>query len=243
MDKSLREALHLIEQIMNDGQIEEAIELLLELGVNYPDNYHLVSLLGECYLMSGNPDKAIKPLQWATKTFPQFRKELIKELKEDPNDNEEEEITVTRIRRTHERSSEKNIWVDHYLLGCAYGRCMKLRPAIRHLNIADKMNPNNAEIIRNIGWIRCMQEKTDNGRNLLKKAIKLDPENALAYNDLGASYLFEEKLDEAKRWITKAIKMDPEDVFIINTADKLEELLAFQVLSKKEGKLISKEKA
>lgn len=120
---------------------------------------------------------------------------------------------------------------------------MKLRPAIRHLNIADKMNPNNAEIIRNIGWIRCMQEKTDNGRNLLKKAIKLDPENALAYNDLGASYLFEEKLDEAKRWITKAIKMDPEDVFIINTADKLEELLAFQVLSKKEGKLISKEKA
>jgi tetratricopeptide (TPR) repeat protein len=242
MDKSLRETLHLIEQIMNDGQIEESIELLKELSQEYPENYHIVSLLGECYLMSGNPEKAIKPLQWATKTFSSFRKELIKDLQEDPHDNESEEITVTRIRRTHERTSEKNVWVDHYLLGCAYGRCLMMRPAIRHLNLADKLNPNNAEIIRNIGWIRCMQEKTDNGRNLLKKAIKLDPENALAYNDLGASYLFEEKLDEAQVWISKAIKMDPEDNFIRNTADKLEDLLAFQTLSTKKGVLISKEK-
>jgi tetratricopeptide (TPR) repeat protein len=243
MDKSLREALHLIEQLMNDGQIVDSIELLRELSQTYPENYHIVSLLGECYLMNGSPEKAIKPLQWATKTFPSFRKDLIKDLKQDPNDNEQEEITVTRIRRTQERTSEKNVWVDHYLLGCAYGRCMKLRPAIRHLNLADKMNPDNAEIIRNIGWIRCMQEKPDNGRKLLKKAIQLDPSNALAYNDLGASYLFEERLDEAQEWIKKAIEMDPEDNFIRNTADKLEELIAYRTLSKKKGRLVSREKA
>lgn len=242
MDTALRETLHHIEQLMNDGQIENAIEMLEVLSQEYPDNYHIVSLLGECFLMNGQPDKAIKPLQWATKTFPAFRKEMLKELNAEPEDNEEEEITVKRIRKTQERTSEKNIWVDHYLLGCAYGRTLQFRPAIRHLNIADKMNPENSEIIRNIGWIRCMQDKADTGRNLLQKAIKLDPENALAYNDLGASYLFEDQLDEAEKWIKKAVNMDPEDNFIQNTADKLEEVIALRTISTKKGRIVSREK-
>lgn len=233
MTNALRDQLHIIEHLMNDGQLEEAIELLEELSKEYPDHYHVASLLGECYLMGGDPDRAIKPLQWATKTFPSFRKKLKRELQQDPEDNEMEEITITRLRRNDDRLSEKNIWVDHYLLGCAFGRCMKFRSAIRHLNIADKMNPNNAEIIRNIGWIRCMQEKTQNGRDLLRKAIRLDPNNALAYNDLGASYMFQEDLPEAQKWIKKALDMDPQDEFIINTAEKLEELKAYEVISKK----------
>lgn len=241
MDPQLRETLQNIELLMNDGHIEHCIKQLEEITKEYPGNYHVASLMGECYLMHGQPEKAIKPLQWATKTFPEFRKELINELKQEPEDNEGEEITITRIRRTEERTSEKNIWVDHYLLGCAYGRCMKFLPAIRHLNIADKMNPKNAEIIRNIGWIRCMQDKPANGRTLLKKAIKIDPTNALAYNDLGASYLFEEQLDEAQKWISKAMKMDPDDHFIQNTADKLEDLIAYTTLLKK-GQIISREK-
>jgi len=138
-----------------------------------------------------------------------------------------------RIKKAMRRKRKDSLWIDYYLLGCAYGRCMKFKKAIQHLNIANKLNPNNAEVIRNIGWIRCMQEKKDHGRKLLKKSIDLDPTNALAYNDLGASYMFEENFEEAQKWIKKASEMDPHDDFIINTAEKLEELMAYKKIMSK----------
>jgi|CXWL01.1.fsa_nt_gi Flp pilus assembly protein TadD len=231
----LEDHLMLVEDYMNSGQIERALSLLEELSKIYPDNYHVASLLGECYLTLGKPDKAIKPLQWATKQFEveqakatdQTVPELTTKIEKISDD---EKRIVIQIKRSFQRKEKDSLWVDHYLLGCALGRCMKFRPAIRHLNIANTMNPNNAEIIRNIGWIRCMQDNINDGRELLKKAIKLDPSNALAYNDLGASYMFEENLEEAQTWLKKAVELDPEDEFIHNTAEKLEELMAYKTL-------------
>lgn len=232
----IRDQLQQIEIMMNEGQLDEAIETLEELSQNHPDNYHVISLLGECYLISGEPEKAIKPLRWATKTFHEYFKKFKKKAQESQRNDSDEKSLIRKLKKQQERRDENNVWVDHYLLGCAFGRCMQFRPAIRHLNIADKMNPKNAEIIRNIGWIRCMQEKQENGRQLLKEAINLDPENALAYNDLGASYMFEENFEEAQKWIKKAQDLDPDDDFIQTTADKLEELMAHHLLTKKTAK-------
>jgi len=233
MPEQLRETLHMIEHLMNEGNLKQSTELLEELSKEFPENYHVMSLLGECYLMSGNPNKAIKPLKWATKTFATSIPKKVLRPRETQETSEDEIMMVKRLQKTFNTKSD-NAWVDHYLLGCAYGRCMEFRSAIRHLNIADKMNPKNAEIIRNIGWIRCMQERTKDGRVLLLKAIELDPLNALAYNDLGASYMFEENFLEARKWITKASQMDPSDQFIKNTAEKLDELEAYDVIRNKQ---------
>jgi len=231
----LEDHLLLIEDYMNCGQIDLALKMLEELSQLYPENYHVASLLGECYLTLGKPEKAIKPLQWATKQFPiehaQMINQLVPDLQTLPEQApDDEKKIVLQIKRSFARKEKNALWVDHYLLGCAYGRCMKFRPAIQHLNIADGMNPNNAEIIRNLGWIRCMQNDPDSGRVLLRKAIALDPGNALAYNDLGASYMFEENLEEAQQWLNKALELDPQDEFIHNTAEKLEELMAYKTL-------------
>ena len=228
MTPQLREQILQAEELMNEGEVEQALELLQNLSVLYPDNYHIASLIGECHLSLGEPDKAIKPLKWATKTFPD------KEVEElDENFESAEDVTVSKLREVITEAQGTYLWVDHYLLGCAYGRTMNFRNAIKHLNLANRLNPENAEIIRNIGWIRCMQEKKETGRKLLRKAISLDPTNALAYNDLGASFMFEEEFDEAEKWIDKARQIDPDDDFIIRTADKLEELRAYKTLFKK----------
>lgn len=228
MTPQLREQILHAENLMNDGEVDAALEMLQELSVLYPDNYHIASLIGECHLSLGEPDMAIKPLKWATKTFPEA-----KAAAEKAKANSAEEALVKKLRQQSNTDQSNYLWVDHYLLGCAYGRTMKFRNAIRHLNLANQMNPKNAEIIRNIGWIRCIQEKKDTGRKLLRQAINLDPSNALAYNDLGASFMFDEQFDEAEKWIDKARQIDPDDEFIIRTADKLEELRAYKTLFKK----------
>ena len=237
MTSELRQHIHWIESMMNEGDIEDALIRLQEIALTYPESYHISSLIGECYLTLGQPEKAIKPLRWATKRYMSKKKHTRKkpeeksetEIRQDYN----ERTTILKIKKAMRRKRKDNIWIDHYLLGCAYGRVMKFQSAIRHLNIANKMNPNNAEVIRNIGWIRCMQEKKIPGRKLLQKSIDLDPTNALAYNDLGASYMFEENFEEAQKWIKKASDMDPYDDFITNTAEKLEELMAYKKIMSK----------
>jgi Flp pilus assembly protein TadD len=237
MTSELREHIHWIENMMNEGDIEEALKTLQEVAHNYPESYHVASLIGECYLTLGQPEKAIKPLQWATRRF-KSKKKMTRKKPEPMSEREvkadyDERTTVLKIKKAMRRKRKDSLWIDHYLLGCAFGRCMKFKNAIKHLNIANKLNPNNAEVIRNIGWIRCMQEKKDHGRKLLQKSIDLDPTNALAYNDLGASYMFEENFEEAQKWIKKASEMDPQDDFISNTVEKLEELMAYKKIMSK----------
>jgi len=230
MNNELYDHLQVIEIMMNSGEIMTALMKLEDLSHSHPDQHQIFSLLGECYLCLGKPDKAIKALKWST--IRQQNSQLHKKHPSSPvsNQNTNESNTVKNLNRVFNNKNSNHLWVDHYLLGCAYGRCSKYKQSIQHLNIADKMNPNNAEILRNLGWIRCLQKKTVSGRSLLKKAIKLDPQNALAYNDLGASYIFEKNFKKANKLINKAITLDPNDPFIQETANKLEDLQAYETI-------------
>ena len=45
--------------------------------------------------------------------------------------------------------------------------------------------------------------------------------------------MFEENLEEAQKWITKALELDPFDRFIVNTSDKLDELVGMKTIFSK----------
>ncbi len=85
-------------------------------------------------------------------------------------------------------------------------------PAVQWLQ---KEVGSEAEIIRNIGWMKCMSGKVKEGRSCLRQSIKLDPKNGLAYNDLGASYMFTQDLNLqlAERWLKKALELEPNNAF------------------------------
>lgn len=196
--------LRSIGYLMDQGYLRKALTELQNLMKEYPEDEELASLLGECYLAMGQPEKAIRPLRWAAK----------------------------RDESLHPEEPSPHLWIDHYLLGSAYSRCAKFQPAMRHFDIANDLEPNNAEVIRNMGWVRCMQGNSSHGRALLMRAINLDPRNALAYNDLGASFMFEEQFSIARKWIEKARSLDPSDRFIQNTSERLDELEALKILAK-----------
>jgi Flp pilus assembly protein TadD len=217
-----------IEALISFGQLKAALQRLIKLSQSYPENYQVASMMGELYLNLGSPHKAIRPLQWATKRYLQE-----KGFKGSMQKSQEELAFVEQLKEKTKEQQENlvwNVWVNHYLLGSAYCRCQKFKSALRHLNLADAINPNNPEILRNIGWVEVMQGRCVNGRAILMRSITLDPDNAQAYNDLGASYLFEQNFPEAKKWIDQAIRLDPHDPLIRETADQIDELEAYQKL-------------
>lgn len=114
-----------------------------------------------------------------------------------------------------------------FLLGCALGRTRQFEQAIAHLRIANRLTPNNSEILRNLGWMKCMKGEVEDGRSLLRRSIKLNPNHGLAYNDLGASYFFTPDMDltEAMRWLTKALEVEPNNTFIQQTWQSFQEVM------------------
>ncbi|MDP3975327.1 MAG: hypothetical protein Q8P95_00235 [bacterium] len=221
----LDDSLHMIEHLMDDGYFEEALEELKALSNDYPDSYLVLSLLGECHLCIGEPDKAIKPLRRSTRIFPH--------KKSGKRGNHHERRLIGALRKRSEKQEPFGVWVDHFLLGCSYARCHQFRRATKHLDQANDMMPNDTEVIRNLGWVNCMQENTGIGRALLLRAIALEPRNALAYHDLGADYLFAQDLKNARMYLDKAIELDPDDSFIQETVDQLEDMEAKSILFKR----------
>lgn len=118
-------------------------------------------------------------------------------------------------------------FVSHFLLGCAYGRTLRFEDALEELEIAREMNPRENEVLRNIGWITCMQGNLEEGRKYLREAMDVEPQNGLIYNDLAASYMFssERDLTKAEFWLKKALEVEPEDPFIQQTHQAFQEML------------------
>jgi tetratricopeptide (TPR) repeat protein len=118
--------------------------------------------------------------------------------------------------------------LSQYLLGCALGRLGKFQRALHHLSTADRLRPNDPEILRNIGWMKCISGDVKEGRSYLRRSIRLDPKNGLAYNDLGASYMFTHDFNPrlAERWLKKALQTEPNNAFIQNTWKSFQELLS-----------------
>ena len=225
MDEELFAHLQNVEHVLSNGNTHHAIKMLEDLSSLYPDNYQISSMLGECFLSIGKPEKAIKPLRWSLKLSMRLseNKSAVKNISTE-ND------LIRQLKQSFNNLDKDYLWFDYYLLGCAYAKAMKFKPAVYYLNLADQINPENTEILRNLGWVKCMQEKKEIGRTLLRKAIELDPKNALAYNDLGASYMFDNNLKNAEYWIKQARQLDPFDSFIAETEDKLNDLLAINTL-------------
>jgi tetratricopeptide (TPR) repeat protein len=196
-EANITHIIHTAEELIECGRIIESISYLEKALHTFPEELHIALLLGEAYLCNGEPEKAIKPLKWALK----------------------------RKEETFEEMEHELDWELYYLLGSSYARSSKFKKALEYLELANNINPNSSEILRNIGWVMCCQNRTLCGRSILRRSIQIDPENALAYCDLGASYMFEGNYSEANTWIMKAKQLDPLDMNILETADQLQHLI------------------
>ena len=106
---------------------------------------------------------------------------------------------------------DKNSYTAYYILGFLASHQQKWKEAVNYLKKANKLHPNNPEIIRCLGWSTFNDNKRTQGIIILERALNLDPENSLTLCDLGICYLQIKSFDKAVELLKKAMEIDPDN--------------------------------
>ncbi|MCS6772136.1 MAG: tetratricopeptide repeat protein [Kiritimatiellae bacterium] len=114
---------------------------------------------------------------------------------------------------TPERLQDYNAWVDalNYLAYMWAERGLNLDEALRLVNRALEISPDNAAYIDTRGWIYFMQGRYEEAREEIERAISLMPDDPTLTDHLGDIYEKLGILEEAVDWWTKSFRLDPEN--------------------------------
>jgi len=123
---------------------------------------------------------------------------------------------------------DKESYTGHYILGFLRSAAGEWENAADHLRKANASRPNNAEILRCLGWALFNTGQRAQGIVTLERALNLDSENALTLCDLGVTYLQTRNFPKAKALFERALNLDPDNpkaVECIQAMGKIEEAM------------------
>lgn len=90
-----------------------------------------------------------------------------------------------------------------YLAGYIATAKGQFERAITELTVANNHMPNNAEILRNLGWAHVMQGTVPKWLSLLRRAHTLSPEEPMIINDLAVALMTAWEEAEARTLLKK----------------------------------------
>lgn len=92
---------------------------------------------------------------------------------------------------------EGNQAAYHYQMGLSYLGERNYTSALIELTEAEKLDPDNPELLYHLGMAYLGKKRPDLAEQRLQRALKLKPNYAIARNDLGVAYLELKKWDNA----------------------------------------------
>jgi Flp pilus assembly protein TadD len=127
------------------------------------------------------------------------------------------EILTGRVYMLRERYAEAepallralelgdNKW-PHFYLGLVYDELDRFRDAEKHLKACLALDPNDPEIMNNLGYIYAVQDtKLDEAERLLSQALELEPNNGFYLDSLGWVHYRKGEPDKAIEYIRRAL--------------------------------------
>lgn len=102
-------------------------------------------------------------------------------------------------------------YTGEYILGFLHSRGGEWEHAVQHLRVANHYKPNNAEILRCLGWALFSSGNVPAGIVTLERSLNLEPDSALTLCDLGLAYLQTKNLKKAKILFERALDLDPKN--------------------------------
>jgi tetratricopeptide (TPR) repeat protein len=100
----------------------------------------------------------------------------------------------------------------HYSKAMAYEKDMDYQSALNELVLADRIQPDNPNIIYSSAVIWYDLNKLDKAEEQFKRVIEISPFYVDAYYNLGFLYNQKRKFDEAITLLEKAAFLDPDDI-------------------------------
>ena len=100
-------------------------------------------------------------------------------------------------------------YTGHYIIGFIRSHEEKWEEAYTSLKQANRLKPNNPEILRCLGWVLFNHEQRPQGIVTLERSLNLDRDNTLTLCDLGVAYLEMRNVGKARALFTRALDLDP----------------------------------
>jgi len=117
-------------------------------------------------------------------------------------------------RETAERAvaiAPRSVWVRG-ALGMYYYHCeLDYDRALEQFDIALREQPNNAEIIANVGFVQRRKGMWEETLSSLQRASKLDPRRDLYYYEIGETFVDLGRYDEAEWYLDKTQELNPDE--------------------------------
>ena len=122
-------------------------------------------------------------------------------------------------------SLSKESYTGVYILGFLRSREHVWAEAVTHLKTANALRPNNAEILRCLGWALFNAGEQASGVVTLERALNLESESALTLCDLGVAYLQLRNISKAKILFERALDVEPGNARARECIEAAEKLL------------------
>ena len=104
---------------------------------------------------------------------------------------------------------DQESYTGHYILGFLRSRTELWEEAVKHLQTANTLKSNNAEILRCLGWALFHSGKRVQGIVTLERALNLDRDSSLTLCDLGVAYLEVQNFIKCRALLQRALDVDP----------------------------------
>ena len=112
----------------------------------------------------------------------------------------------------------------YYLLGFVYSIQSEWKKAIVEFRVAIRVEPDNAEYLRGLGWAVFNGGNKSEGLEYLHKANELERSNVNVLLDLSNAYLITLDFEKAKIYAGNALLVDPGNGLARKTMEKIEEV-------------------
>jgi predicted Zn-dependent protease len=103
-------------------------------------------------------------------------------------------------------------YTGRYILGFIRSQEGQWEDALSELKEANRLKPNNPEILRCLGWVLFNLGQRPQGVVTLERALNLDADNTLTLCDLGVAYLELKNFGKAKALFRRALDLEPENL-------------------------------
>jgi len=100
-------------------------------------------------------------------------------------------------------------YTGHYIIGFIRSHQSRWDEAHASLTLANKLKPNNPEILRCLGWVLFNMDKKPQGVVTLERSLNLDSDNTLTLCDLGVAYLELRDFQKARALFVRTLDLDP----------------------------------
>ncbi len=233
---------------MAEDDLEGAIATLQELERSYPSDVRSSTRLGFLLYEARRFDEAAARFERALLEYPNeheiafflgvsrrragYEDEAIRAFESVPSDHKHYAESRTQIASIHERRGEfdaarreidRAIEVEPSRPLELYSATLRskagdIEGAIAFLEGLLEKEPDNDELIYNLGIVYGESGETERALETMRRALALNADNASALNYIGYTWAEKgENLDEAEQMINRAIELRPEDGYIVDS--------------------------